>query len=273
MQDLTLPAKSTPVDLTPILGLQCVLDEENSKLHFQETIELEKIVDRSFQEVQGLYQSSVENPPELAYRLYYAVRRPEDAAVFEQQRVRFDLTLFPPFQIAGEHNKTLGHIHPTEAKSGLGYPEVYQMVHGTGAWLLWQMDSRTRQVTQTLLVQALAGDTLVIPPGWYHLTINTGNTHMLLSNLVCPDFTPDYQLPKTMQGGPVYLKAAGQDGWKTVPNMRYGAVLHPKVVDASTFRSPWLSSSGGVYAGFVSHPQDFSFLRQPELHDHLDPQW
>jgi glucose-6-phosphate isomerase len=67
--------------------------------------------------------------------LYYMYRdlalTAADRAYLREQNVRFDITVIPPGTVGGEYVKTKGHYHPL-SPSGIGYPELYQVLAGGG---------------------------------------------------------------------------------------------------------------------------------------------
>jgi glucose-6-phosphate isomerase len=101
--------------------------------------------------------------------------------------------------------KTIGHVH-NAAPDGLGYPEAYEVVAGAAVFLLFREHGPG---TQSLLVDAAAGDRFVIPPGWHHLAINPGDQAMVFADVVARAVVPDYSLLRARRGGPVYLETAG----------------------------------------------------------------
>ena len=71
--------------------------------------------------------------------LYYMYRdlalTAGDRAYLREQNVRFDITVIPPGTVGGEYVKTKGHYHPL-SPSGIGYPELYQVLAGEALYHL-----------------------------------------------------------------------------------------------------------------------------------------
>ena len=59
----------------------------------------------------------------------------EDRAYLNEQNLRFDITVIPPGTVGGEYVKTKGHYHPI-SPSGIGYPELYQVLAGEALYHL-----------------------------------------------------------------------------------------------------------------------------------------
>ena len=69
------------------------------------------------------------------YYMYRDLTRDEDKPLYQQHKIRFDVTIIPPNTLGKEFIKTAGHFHP-EAKEGFSFPEVYEVMHGEGVYIL-----------------------------------------------------------------------------------------------------------------------------------------
>ncbi len=58
-------------------------------------------------------------------------RTPTDAEVITRHRLRYDVTIIPPFNMGLELVKTSGHYHPrVNPKLRYTYPEIYDVLDG-----------------------------------------------------------------------------------------------------------------------------------------------
>jgi len=131
---------------------------------------------------------------------------PEDRTWLGGQGIRFDLTVIPPAVIGGEYVKTKGHYHP-ENPAGVGYPEVYQVLAGEAHYLLQQKD-----LSDVVAVTARAGEFVLIPPGYGHVTVNPGAEVLVMANLVSTRFSSEYGVYEGMRGGAYYEMGEGEGG-------------------------------------------------------------
>lgn len=175
-------------------------------------------------------------------------------------KIRYDVTRILALDLAGERNKTLGHVHPRSPK-GAPWPEVYEVLSGEAHFLLQKVSQLG--VQDAVLLAAKKGECLLIPPGYGHVTINAGKRELVLGNLVSSDFDADYSQFLRMRGGCYYEMADG----KLVRNKNYGDGFELRQLRAVDF-----SSSYGTYAPFrnglleaVKNPADIEFLRKPEM--------
>jgi glucose-6-phosphate isomerase len=99
-----------------------------------------------------------------------------DHAYLREQNIRFDITVIPPGTVGGEYVKTKGHYHPL-SPSGIGYPELYQVLAGEALYLLQRSD-----LGDIVAVTAKAGEFVLIPPGYGHVTVNAGKEELVMAN-------------------------------------------------------------------------------------------
>jgi glucose-6-phosphate isomerase len=101
--------------------------------------------------------------------------------------LRFDITVIPPRTLCGEYIKTKGHYHPDDP-SGTGYPELYEVLAGEAHYLI-----QTPDCSDVVLIAARAGDVVVVPSGYGHVTINPSKRQVLeMANIVSSRFSSDY---------------------------------------------------------------------------------
>ncbi len=193
--------------------------------------------------------------------LYYMFRdlamTEEDRKWLQTRSIRFDITVIPPRILCGELVKTKGHHHPPN-RSGTEYPEIYEVFGGTGHFLL-----QNRSLSEIFLIEAGAGDKILIPPGFGHVTINPGGTDLVMANLVSRGFPSDYQAFETHQGAAYYEMA----GLEFVKNPRYPEVSKIGFVRRGNIR-PHSSLSVPLY-GLVGDDERLEFLNRPETHSDL----
>jgi len=186
---------------------------------------------------------------------YYMYR---DVAHFG--KIRYDVTKILALDLAGEKNKTLGHVHPNSPK-GAPWSEVYEVLSGEAHFLLQKVNQLG--VQDVVLLSAKKGECLLIPPGYGHVTINAGKHDLVLGNLVSSEFDADYSQFLRMRGACYYEMHDG----KLVKNKNYGGDFELRQLRAVDF-----SSAFGTYAPFrkglleaVKKPEDIEFLKKPEL--------
>lgn len=179
----------------------------------------------------------------------------DDRRWLEEQHLSYDITVIPPQTICGEYVKTKGHYH-IENPEGVGYPEIYEVLEGEGHYLLQNHDA-----SDVIMIRAVAGQKVLIPPGYGHVTINPGTEDLVMSNLVSTEFSSDYA-PYVEKGGAAYYE---MEGGALVKNPAYphaSPVRHLAPVEVSdldlTRRTPLYDLVGRpASVAFLNHPEQF----------------
>jgi glucose-6-phosphate isomerase len=123
----------------------------------------------------------------------------EDQSWLKEHNLRYDITVIPPALIGEEYVKTKGHYHPKNSY-GIEYPELYEVLDGTGHYLLQKKD-----LTDVFVVLASSGDLVLVPPGYGHVTINpTSGRTLVMANLVADNFTSEYYEFEQQHGAAYY---------------------------------------------------------------------
>jgi len=178
---------------------------------------------------------------------------PEDRTWLGEQDLRFDITVIPPATIGGEYVKTKGHYHP-ESPAGVGYPELYQVLAGEAHYLLQRKD-----LSDVVAVTARAGEFVLIPPGYGHVTVNPGDEVLVMANMVSTRFSSEYGAYEELRGGAYYEMEGG--AW--VRNPRYHIVPPIRIVPASEMPELGILDGRGIYRMLEGREQ-MSFLNEPE---------
>jgi glucose-6-phosphate isomerase len=169
------------IDLSDRIGLPISLDLDTGELAFGDDIAVEGTGERRFSELREVLacpEALTEPDDRAAYLLYRGVHDSAHADLFAQNGLRYDLTVVLPGDVGSELTKTAGHIH-SAAPDGVGYPEIYDVVHGTAAFIL----QFTEPLRLTIIVCG-PGERILIPPGASHLTVNVGREPLVVADVV-----------------------------------------------------------------------------------------
>ena len=190
------------------------------------------------------------------YYMYRDVAGPDsDRDWLREQGIRYDITVIPPRDLCGEYIKTAGHYHP-ENPEGAGYPEVYEVMKGHAHYLLQAHD-----LSQVLVVDALAGDLVLVPPGFGHVTINpTDDTVLQMANLVSSRFQSDYREYEKQRGAAYYEMTNGN----FLKNPSYPGVPPLRRVKAREFRVASGELSVPLYSMVEKRRDVLAILNHPE---------
>lgn len=183
------------------------------------------------------YLLTLKEPLYLMYRDVGSLN-PEFKKLGNKFGVRYDLTLMRSGLMGREYLRTAGHYHPKN------YSELYEVIYGKAAFVMQSKDLKKMR-----LVIAKRGESVAIPPNFGHQTVNIGKTPLVVGNLVCKGFKPNYAVYKKMRGGAFYLNHYG--GPWVMLNANYGI---PKE------KFPKIEKTRGKKIG----PLDKLFLENPQ---------
>jgi glucose-6-phosphate isomerase len=138
-------------------------------------------------------------PEGIAYYMFREVHR--------HGNLRYDVTLIPPRMFGDEFVKTYGHYHP-EAKPGLSFPELYQILNGEAVFI---MQSQRRDGSfDCIISKCKKGDVLLVPPNYGHVMVNPNPASTLVSaNIVSDSFSSEYGEYKNNRGAAYYYTKEG----------------------------------------------------------------
>lgn len=216
---------------------------------------------RQLDEMRGLlldteYANSASNRP--LYCMYRDLYRTEQhRAVMQDHDLRFDITVMANQPLGREYVKTKGHYHP-EAQQGVAYPEIYEVMDGKAHYLLQKKDG-SGGIADVIVVEATAGDKVVIPPGYGHITINPTDQQLKMANWVSTRFESQYGDMVEKQGGAYYETIAGD--W--VRNQQYDAVPDIRFMDPADIDELNIVSGEQSMYRLVESPNKLAFLNRP----------
>ena len=238
-----------PVDLSKPSGLPVRLAESHALEFGNGLVHAVMTPRRLLGLKQVLLDETVDQPDEV-YFMYRDVCLEADKDLFRSRGFRYDFTVIPGLMLGKEFNKTYGHFHP-QATGRCSYPEAYEVVHGRAHYLLQDRE-------QAVVIEAQAGDKVLIPPNFGHITINPGKETLVMSNLVERTFASEYESYKEKRGG-IYYETV--DGW--IENKKY--LHHPALRFLKPRAFPELGlENEPLYTGFKQSPEKFEWLRKPE---------
>ncbi len=143
------------------------------------------------------------------FELYYMYRdlflSRADRERLMDHGLRYDITIIPPAMLGKEYVKTAGHYHPPAPGGSATYPELYEVLEGEALYLLQKQD-----LSDVVVVNAKAGDKVLVPPDFGHITINRSNRTLRMANLVARDFSSLYDPIRERHGGAYFFT---RDGW------------------------------------------------------------
>ncbi len=177
--------------------------------------------------------------------------------VYNKNDMRFDITVIPAVEISGECAKTYGHYHP-KSEDGLCYPEVYQVLEGSVVFILQK--KQQDESVEVIIVHAKKGNTIILPPGYGHVSINNAEGDLVLANLVYDKFESVYDEYEDNKGAPYYYLKGGE----LAHNTNY-IVRKTEQLSANELNRRYGFSCKDIITEFLAEPEKFAFLAKPRM--------
>ncbi|MGB3907317.1 MAG: glucose-6-phosphate isomerase family protein [Methanomethylovorans sp.] len=196
---------------------------------------------------------------ELYYMYRDLYRNEKEHEAIRSQHLRYDITVIPPQMLGKEYVKTAGHYHPTVPGASVSYAELYQVLEGKANYLLQRKSAKG--IEDVVVVDAEAGDIVMVPPGYGHITINSSSETLKMANWVCSEFSSMYDPIKERSGAAYYLLGTGyvaNPKYSDIPPIRYLKPIDPSILE--------LAKGEDMY-NLVNSLDKLDFLKRPHLYD------
>lgn len=257
------------IDLTDLAGYPLKFDEETCGISLGTRMRRPGYSTRELDALRPVLLDPDCDGPDVIYWMYRDTCRPEDAALGEAYGLRYDLSAFRSVMLGREYMKTSGHYHPLIPGSRYAYPEVYEVLYGEALYVMQRLSdycapAAEAVVEDVIVARVRAGQKIVMPPGYGHVTINTLDRPLLMTNWVSNQFASFYGSVEEARGFAWYLvEEDGEPRW--IPNERYARGV-PEIRHAEVCEVPELGLTWDVpmYQACAEAPDKFAFLNQPE---------
>jgi len=155
--------------------------------------------------------------------------------LIEEGILKYSITVVKPKMLGGEFDKTKGHTHIGD------YKETYTVLEGDAIYLMQKTNNDV--VEDVYAVMAKKGESIIIPSGYGHVTINVGKKVLKTGDWRNVNCKQNYSLFEKLHGACYYyILENGEAKW--IKNENY------KSVPELRFKEP-----------LKSIPQDLSFLK------------
>ena len=266
------------IDLSEVSGLPLQFDDENLLLvSTSSDLVLPEPGLRRLDDLRPVLLDPNCAGPDSVYRMYRDVRLRAHDNILRQYSLRYDISVFWGTKLGREYFKTYGHYHPPiPSDPVLSYPEVYEVLYGEALFLLQRVDDIYKdlfyvEVKDIIAIHVRAGEKVIMPPNYGHVTINLGPGPMVDANWVCNDFSSHYVSVRQARGFAYYLiDDGGKPRW--IPNEKYRQPL-PPLRQAETLEAPELGIrlDTPLYISGSSSPATLTWLCSPA--DYLEQIW
>ncbi len=108
--------------------------------------------------------------PEIVYCIAMDVALEEDRRELESRHLLYGVVTYAKGSLGKEPIRSQGHIHAVSASCGSSTCEVYEIWEGRAC--IYMQESGSDNAGNCYAVCGNAGDVIIVPPGWVHVTIN-----------------------------------------------------------------------------------------------------
>jgi len=197
---------------------------------------------RTFEQMKNLYIDELDfDNNDICYLMYrWVYLNNDDKAIFEENNLRYDVTIILPKFFGIEYNKTFWHYHPKRNENSF-FEEIYQVLH-------WKAIYLQQNDNKSFYTKANNQDVVLMENWFWHTTINPSNNVLIMANIVSNKFSSIYDEYKNKKWARYYFTTSW---W--IKNKNYNDNV--KLEESSK-----LFKSNDIYGDFVKNPKRFSFL-------------
>jgi len=161
------------------------------------------------------------------FEVYYMYR-----GMKAKGELRYDITVIPPKMFGKEFVKTKGHEHSRN------FGELYTVLEGKAIYLVQKYQKN--RIKDIYAIKAKKGESVIIPQGYGHITINPGKKELKESNWLSKKCKNIYNLFIKKQGACYYYTKSGwikNKNYKKVPKLRFEKTLKSLPKDLSFLKN------------------------------------
>ncbi|MFC1801262.1 glucose-6-phosphate isomerase family protein [Nanoarchaeota archaeon] len=240
------------IDLETKSGLPIKLDK-NKQLMFSNKVNPVKVDIRTYSQIREvLMQPYYSSKKTKFYFMYRNICLKEHQATIANNGLRYDITVIPGIKIGKEFNKTAGHFHALVPKTNLTYTEVYEVLQGECHYLLQKRDG-----SEFIIIKAKAGDKVVVPPNYAHVSVNPTNQVLVSANWMALASKSNYSSIKNKKGLMYYYTDEG-----FIKNKNFKNHPEPKEAKPENISEFGLTKKPMYFTAL----DKLDFLKQPQNH-------
>jgi glucose-6-phosphate isomerase, archaeal len=252
------------INLESVSGLPIALDPETNKLKFRQPLDEINPTVRKFSEMKDVFMDQDAKPSfDEMYYMYRNVHFKEHEQQLADLGVSYDITVIPAGKVGAEFNKTVGHYHAVKAGTPFAYPEVYEVLHGHGLFLLQKMDALFQDLVTVIAMEAKAGDKVIYPPNYGHIIVNIGGSTLVTGNYVADKFERMYKQVTDRKGMAYYVVEDGH-GYTFIKNQNYEKHPEVRMLTSQFMKNFAIMGKDPMYRIGTSTPKALEFLNHPE---------
>jgi glucose-6-phosphate isomerase len=211
-------------------------------------------------------RSSLRDPqcsgPDPVYGIAMDIGRETDRPLLHERMLLFGAVVYAGGALGAEPVRSQGHIHAIAPHSGWSPPEIFEIWSGKA--IVYAQQYAEDDPGRCIAVSAIAGDKVVVPPGWAHCVINADPDSRMSFGAWCDrQYGFDYAGVRAHHGLAWFPLLTGVAGiaWQPNPQYRRSALEQH---EARTYPELGLDSSRSLYTQFADDPDSVMFVAEPQ---------
>lgn len=246
--------------LEKLSGLNIELGEDELKFA-KEDFAVAVAWTKDFEFAKYAYADGSQSEGENYFGIRYA-EKTADQDLLKKHDLMVDMTVLNAGKVGKEFLKTVGHYHGHIEGLTISYPEVYEAVTDGIEYLLQSEPDNEGRVA-VIWVVTEAGDKVVMPPNWGHVSMNVGNNQAVEVDVQKRDNPnhSDYSVFKEKVGGAFYRTA---EGLVRNPNYEISSLRIVRPLE----KADWgLTKNKPLYKAVIENPEKFDYLAHPQNYE------
>lgn len=262
-------------DLSDVTGFTFKFEPETMQSAFGGEVRAPSYDVRTDAEIRKVMLDPDADVPEVVYWMMRDTGRADVQYRKDTHDLRFDISNFVATMYGPEYLKTSGHYHIKTPDGEYAYPEVYGVLSGRATYLLQKVADPSAPledvvVEDCIVVEGTAGDKIIMPPDYGHVTINRLPVPLVMANWVSDRFSSRYGAVEEARGFAYYLVDA-DGGPKWVKNPKYDDVPPLRIAEVREVPELGLTADVPLYTAGQENPEKMDWLNNPG--EYMDAVW
>ena len=256
------------LDLTDLAGYPLKFDEQTCGISLGSEMRMPQYSTRELPALRKVLEDEQAPGPDVIYWMYRNTCRKTDAGIYEAHDLRYDLSSFRSVMLGREYMKTSGHYHPVIPGHQVAYPEIYEVLYGEALYIMQKVADFGAppgevQVEDVIIARVSAGQKIIMPQGYGHVTVNTLDRPLLMSNWVSGRFSSFYGSVQQCRGFAWWVVEEG--GLPSyVRNPHYpSSTPEPRFAEPREVPELGIVWDRPMYEACAEAPEKFAFLNDP----------
>jgi glucose-6-phosphate isomerase, archaeal len=131
---------------------------------------------------QSLHDAQCDGPDPV-YAIAMDVGEKEHRQELEERMLLYGVVVYAKGRLGQEPVRSQGHVHKVSSHSNCSPPELYEIWQGRA--FVYMQESVLDEPGRCYAVEAVAGDKVLVPPGWAHATISADPQSPLVFGAWC----------------------------------------------------------------------------------------